>query len=183
PREQLGYGERLDEIIVGAQVETAHAIVDAVAGRQDQHRRVDPLLTKRLQDVEAAPSRQHDVEHDEVEHFGARPEKPVFAVAGDRHLVVVARQRPGQHRGDFRFVFDDEDPHQEGCYRAAGACSLTFVSGTGTVSRAANGIPSRAENDPSRVGSASSRPYTTVYARWLGVNVPSTRSHTVSTFA
>ena len=80
-REQLGQRERLDQIIVGAQVQPAHPIVDAVARGQDQHRRLDLALPQRLQDLEPAAARQHQVEHDQVERFCVGAEKPSSPVA------------------------------------------------------------------------------------------------------
>ena len=78
PRQQFRQRKGLDEIVVRAEIQAEHAIVHPVAGGQDQHRRVDVPLPQRLQDLEAAPSRKHDVEHDQVEGLGIRAKKPVL---------------------------------------------------------------------------------------------------------
>ena len=58
-RQQLGEGERLDQIVVGAGVEAPDAIVHAVARRQHQHRRCRPLLRTRARTCQAIELGQH----------------------------------------------------------------------------------------------------------------------------
>src|SRR5438093_11924563 len=77
-RQQLGQREGLDEVIVSAQIETTHAVVDPIASRENQDRRLDVPLPERLEDLQSAASRQHQVEHDEIEGLGVRTEEPVL---------------------------------------------------------------------------------------------------------
>ncbi len=76
-------------------------------------------LPQRLQDLESAPPGQHQIQHDQVEHFGVRAEEPVLA--GRRHddVVVLRLQGRREHLGQLPFVFDDQHTHGEACYRAA----------------------------------------------------------------
>ena len=49
PGDELREREWLGEVVVGAEIETANAIVDHVARRQDEHRRADSVGASRLQ--------------------------------------------------------------------------------------------------------------------------------------
>ena len=66
-REQFRHLERLDEVVVGAELQADDAIHDLAARRQHQDRRLDAALPQRPADVEAAAAWQHDVEQDDVE--------------------------------------------------------------------------------------------------------------------
>ena len=69
PSQQLGEGERLDEVVVGAVVEPGHPVLEGVAGGEHQHpwRRVEPEvgadLAAHLAPVDAGHG---DVEADQV---------------------------------------------------------------------------------------------------------------------
>ena len=70
-REQLHQRERLGDVVVGAELEAAHAIELRAARRQHDHRRARraaPRLPRmRRQHLEAVDVGQHHVEHDEIE--------------------------------------------------------------------------------------------------------------------
>jgi hypothetical protein len=54
-------------------------MVDAIAGRQNEHRRVDVLLSRSPRDVESTATGQDQIEDDHVEHFAlvrANPSSP-----------------------------------------------------------------------------------------------------------
>jgi len=100
PRQQLGEEERFDQIVIGAVVEPGDAIVDAVAGRQEQHQR---LVTGRAQPSahrEPVEPGEHDIEDDDVELSGFRGRQRIDVIA------FLARRRgalpiPGHgHRVD-----------------------------------------------------------------------------------
>ena len=78
--QQLGKRERLDQIVVGSEIQAADSIVDAVSRRQDQDWRLDVTLPQRLEDFEPTASRQHQIEDDEVEELGVRSIESVFSV-------------------------------------------------------------------------------------------------------
>src|SRR3954447_11277772 len=70
-REQLLALERLDEVVVGARVETRHARLDGVAGREHEDRDV-ALLPQAAGHVNAVQPRKAEVEDDEVRAEFAR---------------------------------------------------------------------------------------------------------------
>src|SRR5204862_7608380 len=51
PCEELRQRERFHQVVVGAEIEPEHAIINAVTGREDQDRRVDAALAQCLQDL------------------------------------------------------------------------------------------------------------------------------------
>ena len=71
-REQLLALERLDEVVVGADVEPLHARLQRVARGQHQDRRVVAVVAQALGDVDAVQPRQAEVEDDEVGQEGVR---------------------------------------------------------------------------------------------------------------
>jgi hypothetical protein len=65
-RQELLERERLGQVIVGAEVESRHLVVDGVARGQEEDRTPDALLAERPEHLEAVAAGQHDVEDDEV---------------------------------------------------------------------------------------------------------------------
>ena len=115
PRQHLLERERLDQIVVGAAVEAGHAILERVARRQHQHRRLVAALAQRSENLQAVAARQHEIEQDDVERLGVQPEERAFAGVLDRDVVAFAVQPFPQGVGDLLFVLDDEDPRRHVC--------------------------------------------------------------------
>src|SRR6185436_20109120 len=61
-REQLAKIERLDEIVIGAEVETRHTIIETIARSQHEHRRAVAVLPRAPQDFQSRPTRQTKIE-------------------------------------------------------------------------------------------------------------------------
>jgi hypothetical protein len=112
PSQQLPQGERLGDVVVGAQLEAAHAVPLLAAGGQHDHRDVDPAAPQLAADVPAAHARHHDVEQDQVGRLAGRPPQPVLAVQAHRGLVALEAQVVLEPADDVRLVVDDEDPRQ-----------------------------------------------------------------------
>ncbi len=110
-RLQLLERERLGEIVVGAEVEAAHAVLDAVLRGEDQHRQFAAPAAQALQHFEPAHLRQAEVEDQQVE-FEARDRAIGFG-AGRHAVHRVARiaQAAQQTVGQNRVVFGDQNPH------------------------------------------------------------------------
>jgi hypothetical protein len=76
---QLLERERLGKIVVGAEVETAHAGLDAILRRQDEHSQFGAFRAEPLQHLETVHPGKAEVEDQEIEleardrgeHFGA----------------------------------------------------------------------------------------------------------------
>ena len=74
--DELLEAERLRHVVVRAQRQAAHAILDRVTRRQEQHRHVLTVASNPCLQLEAVRVRQHHVEHDqigrEIPHRGKR---------------------------------------------------------------------------------------------------------------
>ena len=109
--EQLLALERLDEVVVGADVQARDARLERVTGREHQDRRVVAVLAQALGDVDAVQARQPEVQHDDVRQERVRFVEPAHAVGGELDLVALEAQRALQDLGDLLVVLDDEHTH------------------------------------------------------------------------
>ena len=102
-----GTGRMLE--MFGPDLERVHSIVLGASGRDDDDRRADPFVARRLDQLPAVHARQHQVEDADVGPLVAQPRQPLRAVA-DRDRVESGGAEVPRHslRDDF-VVFDDED--------------------------------------------------------------------------
>jgi hypothetical protein len=117
-REQLGKGEGLGEVVVGAAVEPGHAILHGVAGGQHQHRRPDALGAQAPADLEAVDARQHHVEDHGVVGRGLGHPDGVLALdrdVGGQSLLAETAADQARH---LHLVLDDEHPHRRPPWQA-----------------------------------------------------------------
>ena len=82
-------------------------VVDTVACRENEHRCLDAALAKRLQDLQATPSGQHEIEHDEIELLGVRAVEAVLTRRGDDNVVTLGLERRRQYLRQLALVLDD----------------------------------------------------------------------------
>ena len=68
-------------------------------------------LPQRLQDFESAPTWQHQVQDDEVEHLRIRAKEAIFTSRRNHDVVVLRLQRRRDDLRVFPLVFDDQDTH------------------------------------------------------------------------
>ena len=111
PRQELGEGEGLGEIVVGAGAKPAHPVVDLAQRAQEQDGGDDLGDPQGLDHVQPVDLRQHAVDDDQVELPAGGMEKPV-APAGDtiHHITVLGQAF--DHIGCGRLiVFDDQNAH------------------------------------------------------------------------
>ncbi len=109
-REQLLHVEGLDDIIVRAGVEAAHAVLELVAG--GEHEDWGFLgFAQAAQDFPAVHLGQHDIEDDAVVVIILGVEESRFAVGGAVHGVTLLLQGLSQAAEQVRFVFDNENSH------------------------------------------------------------------------
>src|SRR3954447_229565 len=109
PRQQFGEGERLDEIIVAAGAQAAHAVVDLAKCGNDQERRGDAVVAQLAHHADAVDVGQHAVDGDHgIVARGAVAEG--FAPRGGE-IDVVARNRQllDELACGFRIVLDDQN--------------------------------------------------------------------------
>ena len=72
-RDQLLHRERLDEVVVGPDLERVHAVVLGAAGADDEDRRADALAARLLDQRPAVEAGKHQVEHEHVRPLVAEP--------------------------------------------------------------------------------------------------------------
>ena len=118
-RQQLGEGERLHQVVVATRLQPLHAVVDAVAGAEEQHRRGHLGAAQRRHQAEPVETRQHHVDHRGVVGGGPRQLEPGDAVGGDVHRVPFLPQSRRHELGDAAVVFHDQHPHDAIVVRAA----------------------------------------------------------------
>ena len=113
PRAQLLDGERLDEVVVRAGVETLDPVVDRVTRGDDEDRDGVGAVAQRPADVEPADLGHQQVEHDRVGRGRRVLRERVGAV--DRFAdLVVHTERAGDRRANGRVVVDHEDASRHG---------------------------------------------------------------------
>ena len=107
--EQLLALERLDEVVVGADVQALDAAVERVARGEHEDRHV-AVGAQAPGDLDAVELGQAEVEDDHVGHERDGLVERGLAVAGEAHLVALHAQRALQGQGDVLVVLDDEHP-------------------------------------------------------------------------
>ena len=112
-RDELAHRERLDQVVVGADLERVHAVVLGAARRDDDDRRADPLGPRGLDQLPAVELGKHQVEHADVGVLEAQPGQPELAAPDHDRVEAGGREVAGHAVGDHAVVLDDEDlaPH------------------------------------------------------------------------
>ena len=110
-REQLGEGERLDQVVVGAAVEAGDPILDPITRRQHQDRRPHPGGTQPATRLEAVQPGQHHIQHDRV--VVVRLRRPERVLAGGRDIRgEPLRHEPAADQARHpQVVLDDQNTH------------------------------------------------------------------------
>src|SRR6185436_1573770 len=108
-REQLAEVEGLGEVVVAAGLEALHAVVDAAARREEQHRRVAAGGAGAPADLDAVEAGQHHVEQHEVPALAGHARQPEGAVAGDLGRVALGLQVLGDPEREVALVLDEQD--------------------------------------------------------------------------
>ena len=108
PRDDLACAERLDHVVVGAELEADDAVGLLAAGGQhdDRHPGALPELAA---DVEPGPVGKHHVEQDEVGLELRRELERLGRRSGDLRLEALTADRLGERLRDRRLVLDEED--------------------------------------------------------------------------
>ena len=104
-RQQFARRERLREVVVGAHLETEDAVGFFVARREHQNRRA--LLAVRAQiaaQLDAVLTRQHQVEHDQVDVGAIEQRAHLAAVRGDAGADAVLLEIAFQQIADVAIV-------------------------------------------------------------------------------
>jgi len=116
-REQLGEGERLDKIVVGAAVETGDPILQRVARREDEHGCLDTLAAQRGENLQAVATRKAEIQKDQVERLRRDAKERILAGPFNDYLIALAFEALTQRVGNLLFVFDDKHSHLDSRWR------------------------------------------------------------------
>jgi len=111
PEHELLRAERLREVIVRAEFQSADAVgfVLACGQHQDRHAGRVRILPQASEDVEAAHPGEHQVEHDESWALAFREREGIGAGRGGRDAILRLGQMVDDERDDVRLVIDDQN--------------------------------------------------------------------------
>ena len=84
--------ERLGDVVVPADRQSADAIFDGVFGGEEKDGRVDAVCAHPRERVEAVHARHHHVEHDDVRAEAACDVERLGAIAGHLHVEALVLQ-------------------------------------------------------------------------------------------
>ena len=109
PRRELLQRERLDEVVVGADLERVHAVVLRPPRGDDDDRCADPLRPRLLDDAPTVDPGKHEIEHADVRALVAEAGEPGLAV-GHADGVEARRLEVSRHPArDDVVVLDYQD--------------------------------------------------------------------------
>src|SRR5262245_61651231 len=111
PRQKLGEGEGLGDIVVATGLKAVDPIIDAAERRQKQHRYLLADAAQRPHEVEPVDTREHAVDDDDVVVLGGRLKQAVPAIGEVVDRVTFLGQSLADVRRRVHVVFNDEDPH------------------------------------------------------------------------
>src|ERR1700722_7404538 len=108
-RDELAHRERLDEVVVGSDLERMDTVVLGPARGDDDDRRTDPLRARGLDQLPAVELGQHEIEDADVRILEAQPGEPDLAAPDDDRVEAGRREVARHPVGDHRVVLDDQD--------------------------------------------------------------------------
>jgi len=109
--DELAQRERLDEVVVGAALEAAHAVLDGVARGEHQHRQVRALRAHAAQGLEAVDAGEADIQDQEVVRVLADGHGHGFTAFGAIDHPALGAQGTRGGIGQQGIVFDKQDTH------------------------------------------------------------------------
>jgi hypothetical protein len=109
PRQQLGDGKRLGDVVVGAELEAQHLVGLGRARRQHHDRGRCRALAQLAADIEAVLARQHQVEDDEVGIERRCAHQSLLAVRCGLHLIAFELEIVTQAEQHLRLVLDHQN--------------------------------------------------------------------------
>ena len=107
-RLKLAHAERLDEVVVGAELEPEHAVDLGARRADDDDGQVGAAAPQDPAHLSAVEIRQRQVEQDQIGGVGRERAR---TVGRQRHLVTRGGQGLGDHTGQGAVVLDQQDAH------------------------------------------------------------------------
>ena len=111
PRQQLGEGERLGQIVVATGTQALDPILDVTQRAQHQHRRLIARRAQRRDDRQPVDTGQHAVDDHGVEGVVRRTLEPLAALCRQIDAVPALGQPSDQVIGCFAVIFDNQNAH------------------------------------------------------------------------
>ena len=111
PRRQLGEREGLHHVVVGAEVETADAVLEGAFGGEHEHRKPGLVSADAAKQLETGQPRKHQVEDHEVVVHGLDEVQGGLPVVCDINGVALLFQAFLDEARHLRLVLDDEQAH------------------------------------------------------------------------
>ena len=112
PGQELGEGEGLGQVVVGAAVEAGDPVLDRSSSGQHQHRRPDAVLSHPPAGLEAVDPRQDHVEHDSVVGGGAGLREGLLAACCDIDRQILLGEATPDQRRHLHLILDHQDLHR-----------------------------------------------------------------------
>jgi len=106
--QQLAKCKWLCEIIIGACIESGHAIVYSILCSQNEDRRTDTSIANRSTQIEPGATRKHDVENDQVIAVRRGERAPHSKRWSDRNIHPLLFQTIGQDSRELRVIFNEQ---------------------------------------------------------------------------
>src|SRR5256885_5015352 len=106
PRRDLARRERLEHVVVGADLQADHPVRLLVAAGEDDHRDV-AARAQRTEEIEPVPVGQHQIEDEQIDFAGESARLPERGRL--RNLEPVAPKGEGETLADGGLVVDEED--------------------------------------------------------------------------
>src|SRR5579875_3596591 len=112
PRDQLGKGKGLDQIIVAAGIETRYPIVDPSERRQKQDRSPVAGGAQRLDNGKAVETRQHPIDDQKVEMLRGGAEQPFIPARRTYGQIALLGETVDDIVRRVQIIFDHQDLHR-----------------------------------------------------------------------
>ena len=136
PSYQFSHRKRFRQVIIGAQGEPVHPIVQLTARRQNQDAAIDVRFTQAPQHFEAVDGGQHHVEDDETISRRARFTQRRLAIMRNSHVVPGIGQGTRDVPSQPNFIFYDQNAHIiEILFTAKNLRAATFTARFGRAMR------------------------------------------------
>jgi len=107
--QELAGAERLDDVVVRAQLQSLHTILFRPASSEQNHRSGGVALADLAQDIQPVTAREEDVEQNQVHVRLGCCDQPRMSVGGFCHVVTGDPQGVGDPAADRRLILHHDD--------------------------------------------------------------------------
>jgi hypothetical protein len=108
---EFGESERLGEVVIYAQIESAYCIRDSIPGCEHQYGYLVPSLADFLRDLKTINVRQHEIEDDGIEGAGLHLCERILTCESEHRRMGLFFEGPLQHLSHIPLVFDNQNAH------------------------------------------------------------------------